>query len=418
VAIRNALDKIWPEMGYPVRLVTDNGSEFDNNTVAKDLKERGIDLATLQSYPNFAERFIRTVRTMIFARSPANWTDVLAPVLKLYNSEEHSKTQMAPKIAAMDVNTTIVRNRVNRNLKLVKRPELNIGDIVRIAKPHTTSRRVNTVQWEEDAHQVEDISFSGGIKRYLVDGKLYLRHDLLKIEDVQMEGGSIIGQPRDIGRAVQQRFARQQARQAALQGIDIPVRRIVPGAGVGLDPPTPPVGPSRRRRRLMAHARALEGQLHPADFADVVRGMRERRGVREPLPLPDPPDSDDDEPMPQAEEPPAPRPPPAPRSPDSDDEPLINLVRPQVRPPPPDPDLQPLVQPFIGPLRERYQADLSMSYEMAAFLQQRTGLTAAYIQRHFPNKRAIMAELRRRNLMPRAQNFQELMDRSLGNIRG
>ena len=91
VAIRNALDKIWPEMGYPVRLVTDNGSEFDNNTVAKDLKERGIDLVTLQSYPNFAKRFIRTVRTMIFARNPANWTSVLEPVLNLYNSEEHSK---------------------------------------------------------------------------------------------------------------------------------------------------------------------------------------------------------------------------------------------------------------------------------------------------------------------------------------
>ena len=163
VAIRNALEKILQEMGYPVRLVTDNGAEFDNNTVAAYLKERGIELVTLQSYGNFVERFIRTVRTMIFARSPANWTDVLAPVLKLYNSEEHSKTQMAPKIAAMDSNTTIVRNRLNRNLKIVKRPELKVGDVVRIAKPHTTSRRVNIVQWERDAHIVEDIAFSGGV---------------------------------------------------------------------------------------------------------------------------------------------------------------------------------------------------------------------------------------------------------------
>jgi len=43
-----------------------------------------------------------------------------------------------------------------------------------------TSRRVDSVHWERGAHIVEDISFSGGITRYLVDGKLYLRHDLLK----------------------------------------------------------------------------------------------------------------------------------------------------------------------------------------------------------------------------------------------
>jgi hypothetical protein len=259
VAIRNALEKIWPEMGVPVRLVTDNGAEFDNNTVVVYLKQMGIELVTLQSYGNFVERFIRTVRTMIFARSPANWTDVLAPVLKLYNSEEHSKTQMAPKLAAMDVNTTIVRNRLNRNLKLVKRPELKVGDVVRIAKPHTTSRRVDSVQWERDAHIVEDISFSGGIKRYLVDGKLYLRHDLLKVDDVQLEGGSIIAEPRDLGRGAQQRFARQQARRELLQGIDVPVRRIVFGAGVGLmmparaaarPPPPPPPPPPGLRRTL------------------------------------------------------------------------------------------------------------------------------------------------------------------------
>ena len=399
VAIRNALDKVWPEMGYPVRMVTDNGSEFDNNTVAKDLKERGIELVTLQSYPNFAERFIRTVRTMIFARSPANWTDVLAPVLKLYNSEEHSKTQMAPKIAAMDVNTTIVRNRLNRNLKIVKRPELKVGDVVRIAKPHTTSRRVNIVQWEEDAHPVEDISFSGGIKRYLVDGKLYLRHDLLKIDDMQLEGGSILAEPRDMVRA-KHRFDRQEGRRDTLQNIVIPERRIArPGAGVGLDPPTPPIGPSRRRRRLMAHARALEGQLHPADFADIVRGVRERRGVREPLPLPDPPDSDDDEPMPQAEEPPpAPRPPPPPPpppQPDSDDEPL---VRP---PPPPDPDLAPLVQPVVRPRVPRFTPDNTTREKLVEFLVARTGEPESNFEtRRFPHRRALIAEIYRRNIMP------------------
>ena len=107
VAIRNALEKVWPDMGVPVRLVTDNGAELDNNTVVAYLKQMGIELVTLQSYGNFVERFIRTVRTMIFARSPATWTAALAPVLKLYNSEEHSQAQMAPKIAALDAKSAV-----------------------------------------------------------------------------------------------------------------------------------------------------------------------------------------------------------------------------------------------------------------------------------------------------------------------
>ena len=372
--ISNALDKIWSEMGVPVRFVTDNGSEFDNNTVASALKEMGIELVTLQSYPNFAERFIRTVRTMIFARSPANWTDVLAPVLKLYNSEEHSKTQMAPKIAAMDSNTTIVRNRLNRNLKIVKRPELKVGDVVRIAKPHTTSRRVDSVQWERDAHIVEDISFSGGIKRYLVDGKLYLRHDLLRVDDVQLEGGSILAEPRDLGRGAQQRFARQRARRELLQGIDAPLRRVVFGAGVGLDDDDPPPPP----------------------------------------PPPPPPDSDDDEPMPQADSDDEPLAPPAPL-PDKEDtdwdprrkreDRIEHLERIAAELPPEE--FQDILQQVreegrlrrLRPLQPRFTPE-SLTRDMLNFLAENTGRSRYELYREFPNRRALIAEINRRNIMP------------------
>ena len=65
MAFRNALEKVWPEMAVPARLVTDNGAKFDNNTVVAYLKQMGIELVTLQRYGNFVERVIRTVRTMI-----------------------------------------------------------------------------------------------------------------------------------------------------------------------------------------------------------------------------------------------------------------------------------------------------------------------------------------------------------------
>ena len=139
----------------------------------------------------------------------------------------------------------------------------------------------------------------------------------------------------------------------------------------------------------MAHARALEGQLHPADSADVVRGMRERRE----LPLPDPPDSDDDEPMPQAESP----------KPDSDDEPLV-------RPPSPfpdkedtewDPELEPLVRPAVRQPVPRYNPDNTTRWELEIFLADMTGEPRAnFDKRFFPNRRALLAEINRRNIMP------------------
>ena len=92
-----------------------------------------------------------------------------------------------------------------------------------------------------------------------------------------MEGGSIMAEPRDLGRGMQQRFARQQVRRDMLQGIDTPASRIVFGGDVLLDDEPP---------------------------------------VPDPPAPPAPPDPDDDEPMPQA----SPQASPAP--PDSDDEPL------------------------------------------------------------------------------------------------
>ena len=119
----------------------------------------------------------------------------------------------------------------------------------------------------------------------------------------------------------------------------------------------------------MAHARALEGQLHPEDFADVVRGVRERRE----LPLPDPPDSDDDEPMPQAEEPP---------QPDSDDEPL---VRPAPQPDSDDEQLvrPEIVQPVVGQPVPRYNPDNTMRTELEIFLADWTGEPRDNFSRRF-----------------------------------
>ena len=53
-----------------------------------------------------------------------------------------------------------------------------MGDIVKIARPHTTGRRIKDAQFGGQAYSVREISYEGGVKRYRVNERLYFRHHL------------------------------------------------------------------------------------------------------------------------------------------------------------------------------------------------------------------------------------------------
>ena len=52
--------------------------------------------------------------------------------------------------------------------------------------PHSTVRRVNTANFGPRPYRVEEVvTGRSGLKRYRVAGQLFLRHELLKVRDVQ-----------------------------------------------------------------------------------------------------------------------------------------------------------------------------------------------------------------------------------------
>ena len=141
-----ALDEVMRQMGTPVRIVTDNGAEFDNVTVVSHLKRLGVELVTIQSFASHVERFIRTLKTQVnvqlrIQKEPL--TELLPDLISAYNKEKHSATKMEPLMAARDDEHDVVRGRLNKNLKLVKRPPLEVGDIVKIARPHPTGNSLS-----------------------------------------------------------------------------------------------------------------------------------------------------------------------------------------------------------------------------------------------------------------------------------
>ena len=105
-----ALRQCFSELGVPVRVYTDEGSEFQNSTVEPMLASLNVALLTTRGYANFVERMIRTLKERLriwHLTFGEPWDRLLPDVVKQYNDQMHSATKMAPKIAALDENNDL-----------------------------------------------------------------------------------------------------------------------------------------------------------------------------------------------------------------------------------------------------------------------------------------------------------------------
>ena len=196
-----ALDVVIQTLGVPVRFVSDEGGEFDNNAVLTYLRDMNVAIVFLRSYVNTAERVIGTIKTMLFPRVErlkGPWTDFIEDVVGIYNNTVHRTTGLTPNEAALDESNDAVRSKVMRSKRFRKkiragrRPPLDAGDLVKIMVPHSTVRRINTANFGPRPYRVEEVvTDSSGLKRYRVAGQLFLRHELLKVRDVQRNGETL-----------------------------------------------------------------------------------------------------------------------------------------------------------------------------------------------------------------------------------
>jgi hypothetical protein len=196
-----ALDVVIQTLGVPVRFVSDEGGEFDNNAVLTYLRDMNVAIVFLRSYVNTAERVIGTIKTMLFPRVERlkrPWTDFLEDVVGIYNNTVHRTTGLTPNEAALDESNDAVRNKVmkskrfRKKIRMGRRPPLDAGDLVKIMVPHSTVRRINTANFGPRPYRVEEVvTDSSGLKRYRVAGQLFLRHELLKVRDVQRNGETL-----------------------------------------------------------------------------------------------------------------------------------------------------------------------------------------------------------------------------------
>ena len=109
------------------------------------LKDRGIELHNSRGHSNFAERFIRTFKDMLFKRVKADekkekrnldWTDYIFQIMLTYNNKNiHSSTGFTPSEARKKKNEYAVKlNLEIRALKNRKYPEIKVGDEVKVMR--------------------------------------------------------------------------------------------------------------------------------------------------------------------------------------------------------------------------------------------------------------------------------------------
>ena len=274
--IVRALDEVVQRLGKPVRFVSDEGPEFDNNAVLTYCRDMGTSIVFLRSYANTVERVIGSLKSMLFPRVQRfgrPWTDFLPAVVAQYNQTVHSTTGMTPDAAHDEANNQRIFKRITKGRRFLKkirqgrRPPLNAGDLVKIQVPHSTTRRLNMAQYGPRPYPVQAIvSDESGLRRYRVAGQVFLRHELLKIKDVQrnVRGGleSLLGRKAE---DLDDEFGDLRGRMGrARAGPEPAMSEYVMGDAV----------PARRRR---IRGKQLVLPTAPANFLELYNAMLESR---------------------------------------------------------------------------------------------------------------------------------------------
>ena len=179
------MKKVFQALGVPANVYSDDGAEFKREF--KELMDFwDIEKQVTRGHAYFAERTIRTIKEAMLRRVAAGagrrgqWHLMLADILSQINGRKHATTQVAPNLAYSDPEMAEIalRNIERRAKHKVTRPEIKVGDMVRIRVKPIESRgsyRVNEIAWSEKVYRVvsaesgemgRGLAWRGGRKRW------------------------------------------------------------------------------------------------------------------------------------------------------------------------------------------------------------------------------------------------------------
>ena len=176
----------------PELIYSDEEGSLNSNIIKDYLAKENIQLHLTKAHPNFAERAIRTVKDMLFKRVEADekkgkeniqWTDYIFEIMLTYNNKMvHSATGLVPKEARKPENELKVKANIAMNAtKTRKYPEIQVSNKVKIFRKKDKLDKERKSSWSDNSYTIDDIKTVLGQKYYYINGRGYLRHELLKV---------------------------------------------------------------------------------------------------------------------------------------------------------------------------------------------------------------------------------------------
>jgi hypothetical protein len=111
------------------------------------------------------------------------WTEYIYPVLLTYNNKnEHSSTKETPAESKKPEKRVDVKSELEARSKRNRRyPELSVGDMVKIYTKRTKAIKERVPLYSERRYPVESIETKHSLKFYRVNGRDFMRNELLKV---------------------------------------------------------------------------------------------------------------------------------------------------------------------------------------------------------------------------------------------
>ena len=179
--------------GKPENIYSDEEGSLYNKTVEDYFKEEGIELYRTRGHPNFAERFIRTYKDMLYKRvgkdekegkENIQWIGYNIEILITYNNKmEHSSIGITPAEALKKKNNYKVKMKMaTEATRIRKYPEINISKKMKIFKKKGITDKERVSNWSSQIYKVERIEKIGQSYFYLEHNtRPFLRIEMLKV---------------------------------------------------------------------------------------------------------------------------------------------------------------------------------------------------------------------------------------------
>ena len=181
----------------PKVLISDGGSEFNNNKFFKFLKKAGVRIIFSKSNQKAStvERFQKTLQRKIYSYltefEKLRYIDVLDRIISNYNNTEHSFLECSPFSVEMckDLQEKILLKHSLKFFNTKKKiPKLKIGDTVRISLKKTSFHRSYNLQRTYERFLIAKIDTTLPFPRYSLKDELnreiegnFLEYELVKI---------------------------------------------------------------------------------------------------------------------------------------------------------------------------------------------------------------------------------------------